>query len=269
MNIRDYCIRVGGVQWPICPGTGELVNYTIRSGKGLVLCRYTRFHGANASNSEAMRAKAAKVALRTGAANPCYGKPSWMKGKTADTDPRVAKIAEKRRGAKRTPEMRKRMSDAHRARWENATPEQREHMGNQQRLNVAKARAAGAFDQVTSIHKAMRGYLQGLCLAEPFTEEHQIGFYVVDFAFPKARLAIECDGDYFHCNPAFYPNGPRTATQARNVKRVAFREAYLKREGWTVIHVWECDINAGSFKEPLQCRLSESGLLSPSAASAA
>ncbi len=261
ITLKDYCVQYGGIQWPTCPGTGEEVNYHVRSKDGLVLCRYARHRGPTKENCEGMRRKSRQMAKRVGAKNPLFGRSGWSKGKTAKTDTRVAVIASKRKGAIRTPAMRKRMSDAHKARWKAATPEKRAEMANALRLRVAKARASGAFDQETTIHRKMRAFLASLSLREAVVEEFQVGYYCVDFAFPNMRVAIECDGDYFHCNPLLFPNGPKDATQSRNVKREKFRTPYLKDAGWKIIHVWECDINAGTFKEHLPCRLRESGLL--------
>ncbi len=113
----------------------------------------------------------------------------------------------------------------------------------------------------TSIHLKMRSYLATLALTEAPAEEHQEVYYSIDFAFPEHKVAIECDGDYFHINPAFYPNGPKDAIQRRNEGRDKAKNTFLRNRGWTVIRVWECDINAGTFKDTLLCKLKESGLL--------
>lgn len=261
IGMKEYCVRYGGVEWPKCLGTGEDVNYDVRSKEGLVLRLYVNGRGATNENSEAVRRRSQ---LMSDTRSGMPGKSGWAKGLTADTDSRVALISAKRKGVKRSAEARKRMSDRKREFWSNATPEKREEMGNAQRVRNARARASGSFDRVTSIHRRMKAFLDTLSLIEHYVEECQETYYTLDFAFPQAKLAIECDGDYFHCNPLFYPNGPRTATQARNVNRETFRSTFLAEKGWTVLHFWECDINAGSFKDALLCRLNESGLLSPS-----
>lgn len=138
------------------------------------------------------------------------------------------------------------------------SPETREKM----RVITAGRWAVGGFNKgTTSIHLKMREFLNGLVLKEPFKEEHQVLYYSLDFAFPQAKVAVECDGDYFHINPKFFPNGPKDAIQRRNAGRDRAKNTFLLNRGWTVIRIWECDINAGTYKDSLLCKLKQSGLL--------
>ncbi|MEO1310699.1 MAG: DUF559 domain-containing protein [Pseudomonadota bacterium] len=57
----------------------------------------------------------------------------------------------------------------------------------------------------------------------PVRRQHPVGGYVVDFAIVRAKLAIEIDGAVHE----------RTDVAARDLAR----EAYLKKLGWTVLHV--------------------------------
>lgn len=115
----------------------------------------------------------------------------------------------------------------------------------------------------SSIEVKMSQFLTALPLTETPVQQHQIGNFIVDFAFPSAKIAIECDGDYFHINPQFYPDGPKDAIQRRNAGRDRAKNTFLHNRGWIVLRFWECDINAGSFKERLLCELRRLGLLSP------
>ncbi len=86
----------------------------------------------------------------------------------------------------------------------------------------------------------------------------------MDFAFPVAKVAIECDGDYWHANPRFYTEGPEHQLQRQNVFRDKRKDEYAMKSGWTLLRYWECDINATTYKDNLLCKLRESGLLNES-----
>jgi DNA mismatch endonuclease (patch repair protein) len=76
-----------------------------------------------------------------------------------------------------------------------------------------------------------------------------------DIVFPKARLAIFCDGDFWHgrdwesrqeklrrgTNPDYW-----LAKIQRNIERDQQNTRRLKEMGWTVLRVWESEIRADS-----------------------
>lgn len=68
----------------------------------------------------------------------------------------------------------------------------------------------------------------------------------VDF-FIEPNIVIECDGDYFHCNPKSYKpeyyNARLKMTAANKWKQDADRSELMKRAGYVVYRFWECDIH--------------------------
>jgi DNA mismatch endonuclease (patch repair protein) len=72
-----------------------------------------------------------------------------------------------------------------------------------------------------------------------------------DIVFPKERIVVFCDGDFWHghrwsilrrslkngSNAAYW-----TAKILRNIKRDGAVSAQLKKMGWKVIRIWESDI---------------------------
>jgi len=48
-----------------------------------------------------------------------------------------------------------------------------------------------------------------------FEPQHRIGKWVVDAYLPALNVIIECQGDFHHCNPAIFPDGPRYAIQRK------------------------------------------------------
>lgn len=74
-----------------------------------------------------------------------------------------------------------------------------------------------------------------------------------DFAFTKYKIAIFCDGDFWHgknysqikkrLNKKFWINKIET-----NIKRDRKNNRMLRKEGWIVLRFWESDIN-GNIKK--------------------
>lgn len=66
----------------------------------------------------------------------------------------------------------------------------------------------------------------------------------IDIAFPSARLAVLCDGCFWHRCP-LHATVPKTnrdwwvAKMAANVARDRDTDARLTRDGWLVLRVWE------------------------------
>jgi len=75
-----------------------------------------------------------------------------------------------------------------------------------------------------------------------FKQQHRISNFVVDAFIPSLNLVVEVQGDFYHCNPTAYPNGPQYAVQHKTVERDKRRFSWLKREGYAVIQLWESDI---------------------------
>ena len=63
---------------------------------------------------------------------------------------------------------------------------------------------------------------------------YNIGMYWSDFVFPKLKIAIECDGNYFH--------------KFKKAKmRDARKEIWLKQQGWQVIRLTEDETKNNNF----------------------
>lgn len=89
-----------------------------------------------------------------------------------------------------------------------------------------------------------------------FLPQHRIGRWVVDAFVPSLRLVVECQGDFHHCNPARYPDGPRGVIQVKTVERDARRLADLTAQGYRVANLWETDIRAEGARALLEAALS-------------
>lgn len=260
MSLIEYCEKHFDFKWPLCPIRNQKVNYKV-SGKGVELKQFTK-GGIGREFSPKFEEFCRKMSVeRKGASNPMFGGTPWNKGLGIE-DERVKKIADSRRGLKTSDEVKAKQSESAKKRKVHGHTGKKhsEETKEKLRLNTAKLWASGVFNRASSIHLKMRDFLNDLELE--FEEEHQVKYFSFDFAFPEKKIAIECQGQFFHVDPRIYPNGPICAIQRRNFGRdIAKRKVCSGQEGWTIIEIWEAEINDGSFKEQLKCKLLELGIL--------
>lgn len=85
-----------------------------------------------------------------------------------------------------------------------------------------------------------------------YIAQYRIGHHVIDAFLPAQNILLECQGDYFHCNPHLYPDGPIDAIQRQNQKRDARRFAALTKLGYGIVEVWEQDIKERGATEVIE-----------------
>ena len=192
----------------------------------------------------------------------------WRARSNASVNPAVRHAgSESKKGKKASEETKKKQSESARARVVHGHTGHKHSKKTKLKLREKTALlwASGVFNRTTSIHLKVRTFLQELSLKEEVREEYQVKYFSMDFAFPKAKIAIECQGTYFHIDPRIYPNGPIDAIQRRNFGRdKAKKKICESQEGWIIIELWETEINDGSFKKILLCKLLELKLLNQS-----
>ena len=264
IDLKEYCKRYLGIEYPKCPITGLDVNVRLKSAKGVTFNKYHRKAKFTKENSPKFKEFCNKMSVeRRGNGNPMFGAVPWNQGLGLE-HPIIRANAEKRRGSKASEETRIKMRQRraeHPLKARHNTPHSPETV-EKMRVTTAKLWASGVFNRVTSIHLKVREFLKTLNLIEPFQEEYQVKYFSMDFAFPVAKVAIEAQGTYFHIDPRIYPDGPTNAMQRRNFGRdKAKRKVCCDQQGWKIIEVWETEINDGSFKEYLLCKLKELNLL--------
>lgn len=264
ISLQDYCIKYLNFDWPKCRKTGKLLNY--KTSKLGILVNLTTIEAGSTKENSPRYAEVCKrfSEERRGEGNPMYGKKAWNKGLTAETDKRVKLVAKKITGRKVTEETKqiqkkKRIEHPLKARHTTKhAPETIEVL----KKNTARLWAEGRFSRTSGIHLKMRDFLSSLDLASPVVEEHQVSYFSMDFAFPEHKVAIECQGTYYHIDPRKYPNGPKDKIQRRNFGRdITKRKICCDQLGWTIIPVWEMEFDDGSFKEFTKCKLKELNLL--------
>lgn len=157
---------------------------------------------------------------------------------------------------KNTPEAKKRLSEAAKRRMANPEIKRRilakwHHNPKRKAERIEVARRGGIASilsqakENTSIEKAIAEAIQELGI--DYISQKLLGRFIVDFFIPKAKLVIECDGDYWHNLPEMKERDKR-------------KNGWLKKQGFRVIRIWEHDIKADSRKALLDA-LERGGLL--------
>lgn len=90
-----------------------------------------------------------------------------------------------------------------------------------------------------------------------FEPQRRIGKFIVDAFIPDRNIVIECQGDYFHCNPRVYPDGPKYKSQRRGFERDIMKRSFFADEAYTFIELWELDIKQNGAKALIQAALNQ------------
>ncbi len=176
------------------------------------------------------------------------GQISGMKGKhqTEETRAILRKSTEK---AWSNPLIRKKLIEANRVRYDN--PESLEKIRDHSRKTILRLYESGAFPRQTNTKPERqikeelikRGHKEGIDFI------HQYKFmnkFMCDFCFPKQKLIIEVDGDFWHANPKKYPAGSLLHKhQIKDMGRDKSKSAYIMKVDngtWTLLRFWESDI---------------------------
>jgi hypothetical protein len=263
LSIKEYTIKYLNFAWPKCPVKEIDVGFNI-TGQGLIISRFAQGGVSRELMPKLDMAYKKFSEERKGEGNPMFGRESWAKGLTKDTNESLRMRAEESRGRKTSDETKQKQRKARKNHPLKARHVAPHSLETREKLRESTARlwAEGVFNRTTSIHIKTREFLQTLELAESVQEEFQVKYFSMDFAFPLAKVAIECQGSYYHVDPRIYPNGPINAIQRRNFGRdKAKKKVCCDQQGWKIIEIWEPEINNGTFKEYLKCKLKELNLL--------
>ncbi|NOX17273.1 MAG: DNA mismatch endonuclease Vsr [Chlorobi bacterium] len=78
-----------------------------------------------------------------------------------------------------------------------------------------------------------------------------------DFAFPKLKIVVFADGCFWHGHNCRNTKPSSNAEYwnkkiGRNKKRDKLVTKTLREKGWTVIRLWECEINKNKYRRKLK-----------------
>jgi len=183
------------------------------------------------------------------------------------------------KGKHSSEESRRRMSESQKKLWLN--PEHREHMSQSAKISINEGRfkkwhefseeitqkirdytlkqyESGSFPKQSNTKPERqikeelikRGYKEGIDFI------HQYKFmnkFMCDFCFPKQKVIIEVDGDFWHANPNKYPNQSKLHPhQIKVIGKDKSKSAYITKAddcSWTLLRFWESDIE----KDVVKC----------------
>lgn len=64
-----------------------------------------------------------------------------------------------------------------------------------------------------------------------------------DFYVPENQVFIEFDGDFWHCNPIKYPNGPINKNQTTKIEKDRIKNEWFgNHKEFKLIRIWESDV---------------------------
>lgn len=92
----------------------------------------------------------------------------------------------------------------------------------------------------TSIEKMVMKILNEADIAYLYSQ--QLKNFRPDFLIEGTNKVIEVNGDYFHCNPMLYPNGPKDANQIRHIVQDYYKKCFYISNNYDVLYVWEYDL---------------------------
>ena len=256
ISIQEYIEKYFNEKWPLCPISKEPVGYKT-TGIGLILSKFKRGK-IDKNNSTAFRKACEKLSQeRLGKNNPMYGKKAWNTGLKKETDERVAIVAKKRTDKKMSQDSKNKMKEArerHPLKARHTTKHSDESKEKMRKATINRWQIGEFSFKITSIEKKVDQWLKNNCINYVF--QHGIGGFVADFVCLDEKIIIECQGDFFHCNPCFEKYAePKYDIQKRNLYRDKIKKQKYKDLGWKLIELWECDINSGEFKNILRCEL--------------
>ena len=81
-----------------------------------------------------------------------------------------------------------------------------------------------------------------------------------DFQIVGTDIIIEVQGDYWHCNPKLYSQGPKDLLQMQHVLRDYVKKCFYVSKKLNVLYIWEDDIK----KRPEQVKSEILNLILPS-----
>jgi len=172
------------------------------------------------------------------------GKTSWNKGRpmSGEFKKKLSKLLKKTFA---NPEIRRKMSERQRKMMED--PKRREAV----RIHTLKMYKSGKFPKQT--HTKIEISLKEELVKRGYEERkdfiHQYLFnnkFMCDFCFPKQKVIIEADGDFWHANPKKYTDKTKLhAHQIKGMIRDKSKTAYIKKVdngSWTLLRFWGSDI---------------------------
>lgn len=82
---------------------------------------------------------------------------------------------------------------------------------------------------------------------KPLNIEYKTQYYIkeikqyCDVYIPSKNLIIEYDGDFWHCNPEKYPDGPKYDYQVKHIEKDKIKNTYCRENNIGMLRIWESE----------------------------
>jgi G:T-mismatch repair DNA endonuclease (very short patch repair protein) len=157
----------------------------------------------------------------SGPDNPRFGTIPWSKGLTKSCSEKLRVAASRQSATKKE-------------NWLKLSEEEKERRRRRWAMQSLKRR----FHR-SSIEIKVEALLSKIGIQ--FFPAHRMNRFILDFWIPSCNLCLECNGDYWHCNPKVYAQPDKY--QKKNIDRDQRKAEMLARQGFNIVTLWELDIN--------------------------
>ncbi|MBI5061659.1 MAG: DUF559 domain-containing protein [Candidatus Aenigmarchaeota archaeon] len=117
--------------------------------------------------------------------------------------------------------------------------------------NMVRLLSTGSYPRITgTIPEKMlkeefikRGFIENKDFVHQYNLNNR---FSCDFCFPKHKLIIECDGDYWHANPNKYGVDRLHIKQKKTLSKDKAKDRYIEtidNGSWTLLKFWESEIH--------------------------
>ena len=233
---------------PTCKcGCGEQPNFLgVRKGFN----DFIRGHSSRVNNNWGHNESAQKKSKETLKKKYERGQLTiWNKGLTKDDDSRLdygekistnkernSKISKALKGRKRPKKVLDKLDEGMRNYWSKEENREKRRLEQSDRIKQFQ------YNNKTLLEKSFEVLLIDLSIE--YVSQHTVCGYNYDYYLPKYNTLIEVDGDFWHCNPIKFPNGPLFESQEITIKNDVKKNDICENiEGLTLIRFWETDIN--------------------------
>ena len=75
-------------------------------------------------------------------------------------------------------------------------------------------------------------------------KQFKIGCKFYDSLIENTNIILELDGDFWHCNPDLFPEGPKYATQKKNTLNDKIKNKLALNKGYSLIRICPLDTSS-------------------------
>lgn len=240
-------------EYPTCKcGCGEQVGFQFGSRRGFGFNDFIKGHASRINNNWGHNETAIVNSANTRRKQFANGeREPWNKGLSLEDDPtnegllklremnlkescpeRAEKISRALKGKKHSLEHRKNNSEAKKRYWTDET----RTLQRKRRIEWLNRKDK----TVSKLEISFQNILRNLNIKYIF--QYQYIDYNWDFYLPEYDLFIEVHGDFYHCNPNKWIDGPKYKTQELTLKNDSRKHKKLSESGKKLLIFWESEI---------------------------